>query len=104
MEQRGLTLYYLTNNKFQSALIYCRQLTFSSLKIYKEYLDEFNDEFEENFFVRTCKAKEHLEYLLDCIIACQVFIQAKKKEDTIDILEKVEINENQVEKKIVIRE
>jgi len=34
-EQRGLTLFYFTNNKYQSALIYCRQLTFSSLKIYK---------------------------------------------------------------------
>lgn len=54
--------------------------------------------------MRTCKSKEHLEYLLDCVIACQVFIQAKKKEDAIDILEKVEINENQVEKKIVIKE
>lgn len=42
LEQRGLTLYYLTNGKFQSALIYCRQLTFSSMKIYKEYLDEYN--------------------------------------------------------------
>lgn len=39
MEQRGLTLYYLSNKKFQSALIYCRQLTFSSMKIYKEYSD-----------------------------------------------------------------
>ena len=45
-EQRGLTLYYLTNNKTQSALIYCRQLTFSSMKIYKEYLDEYNEEYE----------------------------------------------------------
>jgi hypothetical protein len=86
LEQRGLTLYYLTHKKFQSALIYCRQLTFSSMKIYKEYSDEYNDEFEENFFSRTCKAKEHLEYLLDCIIACRVFIEAKKKEDAIDIL------------------
>lgn len=42
LEQRGLTLYFLTNNKFQSALIYCRQLTFSSMKIYKEYLDDYN--------------------------------------------------------------
>ena len=46
LEQRGLTLYYMTNNKFQSAVIYCRQLTFSSMKIYKEYSDEFNEEFE----------------------------------------------------------
>lgn len=103
MEQRGLTLYYLSNKKFQSALIYCRQLTFSSMKVYKEYSDEYNDEFEENFFSRTCKAKEHLEYLLDCIIACRVFIEAKKKEDAIDILEKVELNENQKEKQIVVR-
>ena len=42
LEQRGLTIYYLTNNKFQSALIYSRQLIFSSMKIYKEYSDEFN--------------------------------------------------------------
>jgi type III secretory pathway component EscR len=60
LEQRGLTLYYLSNKKFQSALIYCRQLIFSSMKVYKEYLDEYNEEFEENFFTRTCKAKEHL--------------------------------------------
>lgn len=39
LEQRGMTLYYLANNKFQSALIYCRQLTFSSMKIYKEFSD-----------------------------------------------------------------
>lgn len=52
-------------------------------------MDEYNEEFEENFFTRTSKAKEHLEYLLDCIIACRVFIQAKKKEDAIDVLEKV---------------
>ena len=43
MEQRGLTLYYLTNQKSQLALIYCRQLTFSSMKIYKEYMDEYNE-------------------------------------------------------------
>ena len=86
IEQRGLTLYYSNDGKFQSALIYCRQLTFSSMKIYKEYSDSFNEEFEENFFEKTSKAKEHLEYLLDCTIACKVFLQAKKKEDAIDIL------------------
>ena len=102
-EQRGLTLYYLTNNKFQSALIYCRQLTFSSLKIYKEYSDDYNEEFEENFFERTCKAKEHLNYLLDSIVAVKVFLQAKKKEDAIDIFEKVELHENQKERQVVIR-
>jgi len=56
------------------------------MKIYKEYSDDFNEEFEENFFEKTSKAKEHLEYLLDCTIACKVFLQAKKKEDAIDIL------------------
>jgi len=44
LEQRGMTLYYLTHiNRGQSALIYCRQLTFSSMKIYKDYSDEYND-------------------------------------------------------------
>ena len=98
-----MSLYYLTNNKFQSALIYCRQLTFSSMKIYREYSDDYNEEFEENFFERTSKSREHLEYLLDSTIACRVFLQAKKKEDAIDILEKVEINENQKEKLVTIR-
>ena len=42
-EQRGMTIYYLNHsNKFQSALISCRQLTFSSMKIYKDYSDEYN--------------------------------------------------------------
>lgn len=44
-----------------------------------------------------------MEYLLDCVIACRVFLASKKKEDAIDILEKVELDENQKEKKFIVK-
>jgi len=34
LEQRSLSLYYLTNNKFQSAAIIGKQLMFSSQKVW----------------------------------------------------------------------
>lgn len=56
-EHRALTIYNLANSKFQNALIIARQLLFTSQKIWKEFDDEFIEEFEETFFFRTSKNK-----------------------------------------------
>lgn len=66
---------------------------FTSNKIWKEFNDDFKTEFEEQFFFRTSKTREHTEYLLDCVILCKIFIAGKKREDAVDILEKLEVPE-----------
>lgn len=62
---------------------------FTSNKIWKEFVDDCKAEFEEQFFFRTSKTREHTEYLLDCVILCKIFIQGKKREDAVDILDKL---------------
>lgn len=69
---------------------------FSSNKIWKEFNDEFKTDFEEQYFFRTSKNREHTEYLLDCVILCKIFIAGKKREDAVDILDKLELPEAQV--------
>ncbi len=66
---------------------------FTSSKIWKEFNDDFKTEFEEQFFFRTSKTREHTEYLLDCVILCKIFIAGKKREDAVDILDKLEVPE-----------
>lgn len=44
-EHRALTIYNLANSKFQNALIIARQLLFTSQKIWKEFNDDFTEEF-----------------------------------------------------------
>ena len=56
-EQRSLALYNLVNLKYQNALILCRQLLFTSIKIWKEFNNEYCEEFEQTFFFRTSKTK-----------------------------------------------
>lgn len=56
-DQRSMAIYNLVNQKTQNALILCRQLLFTSQKIWKEFHDDFIEDFEENFFFRTTKAK-----------------------------------------------
>lgn len=56
-EQRALTIYNLANSKFQNALIIARQLIHNSQKIWKEFYDEYIEEFEETNFFRTSKNK-----------------------------------------------
>jgi hypothetical protein len=56
-EQRARTIYNLAMNKPQSALITARQLIHASHKVWKEFSDEFAEEFEEINFFRTTKNK-----------------------------------------------
>ena len=56
-EQRSMALYNFVNLKYQNALILCRQLLFTSHKIWKEFNDDYIEEFEENYFFRTSVAK-----------------------------------------------
>ena len=89
--QRNQTLCYYFNSKHQSAIINGRQLLFKSGKIYKEFLEEYEEDFEGYYFYRNTSTKEYLEYLLDCAIVCKVFLAAKKREDGIELLSRVEV-------------
>jgi hypothetical protein len=68
-----------------------RQLIHASQKIWKDFSDEFMEEFEEINFFRTTKSKEQTEFLLDCLLICKVFIASKKKEDILETIDKVEV-------------
>lgn len=92
-DQRSMAIYNLVNQKTQNALILCRQLLFTSQKIWKEFHDDFIEDFEENFFFRTTKAKEHTEYMLDCALISRVFTKSKKKDDIKEIIDKLEVPE-----------
>lgn len=45
-DQRATVIYHMANGRYPNSLVYARQLIYTSQKIWREFEDEYREEFE----------------------------------------------------------